>query len=134
VILVDTSVWIEHLRGTQSRAAVEFAALIRRDPGTIATCDPIAMELLSGPTDPFTVHRIENQLGSLINLDLETFTDFRQAAVLARAVRVSGHTVRSLVDCLIAVVAIRTDAELWHRDEDFARIAAVSRLHQRDLR
>jgi predicted nucleic acid-binding protein len=31
--------------------------------------------------------------------------------------------VRSLVDCLIAVVATRTDAMLLHRDRDFGQLA-----------
>ncbi len=32
---------------------------------SIATCEPIAMELLADPTDPLTVRRIEDQLDAL---------------------------------------------------------------------
>ena len=102
MILVDTSVWIEHLRRTQSRAHLALREVATSDPASIATCGPIAMELLAGPTDPFTVSRIEEQLGTLEDLIVDPSEDFRAAATLARAVRRSGHTVRSLIDCLIA--------------------------------
>jgi predicted nucleic acid-binding protein len=134
VILVDTSVWIEHLHGTQSRAHQEFRALAASDPAGIATCEPVAMELLAGPTDAFTVRRIEDQLGTLDDLSVDPSQDFRAAATLARAVRRSGHTVRSLTDCLIAAIALRHDTAVWHCDEDYVRIADVTDLVQRDLR
>jgi predicted nucleic acid-binding protein len=60
--------------------------------------------------------------------------DFRAAAALARAVRRNGHTVRSLTDCLIASLALRHGATVWHCDEDFVRIADVAELQQRNLR
>jgi predicted nucleic acid-binding protein len=134
VTLVDTSVWIEHLRRTQSRAHVEFRELATSEPASIATCEPIAMELLAGPTDPFTVRRIEDQLGTLDDLAVDPAQDFRAAAALARAVRRSGHTVRSLTDCLIAAIALRHDTAVWHCDDDYVRIADVTDLRQRDLR
>ncbi len=92
------------------------------------------MELLAGPTDPFTVRRIEDQLGTLVDLAVDPLQDFRRAAALARSVRRSGHTVRSLTDCLIATIALRQGATVWHCDVDFVRIAAVSDLKHRDLR
>jgi predicted nucleic acid-binding protein len=134
VILVDTSVWIEHLRRTQSRAHLAFRDLATADPASIATCEPIAMELLAGPTDPFTVRRIEDQLGTLEDLNVDPSQDFRAAAALARAVRRTGHTVRSMTDCLIAAIALRHDVALWHCDEGYVRIADVAELKHRDLR
>lgn len=53
--------------------------------------------------------------------------DYAAAAELYRAVLLSGHTVRSSVDCLIAAVALRTGAVLVHRDRDFRRLGAVAR-------
>ncbi|MDQ3612034.1 MAG: PIN domain nuclease, partial [Actinomycetota bacterium] len=40
-----------------------------------------------------------------------------------RTARLSGRTVRSLVDCLIAVVAARTGTVVVHRDRDFDVLA-----------
>lgn len=132
--LVDTSVWIEHLRGTRSRAHLALRELAMADPGSIATCEPVAMELLAGPTDPFTVRRLEDQLGTLDDLTVDPSRDFRAAAALARAVRRGGHTVRSMNDCLIAALALRHDVVLWHCDEAYVRIAGVSDLQHCDLR
>lgn len=134
MILVDTSVWVEHLRRTQSHAHLEFRDLAATDPAGIATCEPIAMELLAGPTDPFTVRRLEDQLGTLEDLSVDSAQDFRAAGTLARAVRRSGRTVRSLTDCLVAAIALRHGADVWHCDEDYVRIADVTDLRQRDLR
>ncbi len=134
MILVDSSVWIELLRGTESRAHSALRELAIADPASIATCEPIAMELLAGPTDPVTVKRIEDQLGTLEDLTLDPSQDFRRAAALARAVRSHGNTVRSLTDCLIATIALRNDVTLWHCDTDFLLIAEVTRLEQLDLR
>ena len=134
VILVDTSVWIEHLRETGSHAQDAFRGLAATDPAGIAICEPIAMELLAGPTDPFTVRRLEDQLGTLEDLPVDPGQDFRAAAMLARAVRRSGHAVRSITDCLIAAIALRHGSDVWHCDADFVRIADVSDLTQRDLR
>lgn len=44
-----------------------------------------------------------------------------------------GKTVRSLVDCLIAAVAIRHDVAVVHRDVDYEVIAAVTSLRARDV-
>lgn len=134
MILVDTSVWVEHLRRTRSRGHLQLRALVTTDPASIATCEPIAMELLAGPTDPFTVRRIEDQLGTLEDLTVDPAQDFRAAAAFARAVRRNGHTVRSLTNCLIAAIALRNDTDVWHCDEDYVRIAHVTDLRQRDLR
>ncbi len=134
MILVDTSVWIEHLRGTGSQAQGRFRDLATTDPGGIATCEPIVMELLAGPTDPLTVRRLEDQLGTLEDLPVDPAQDFRAAARLARAVRRSGHTVRSMTDCLISAIALRHGSDVWHCDADFVRIADVTDLRQLDLR
>ncbi|MEO5853590.1 MAG: PIN domain-containing protein [Nocardioides sp.] len=90
------------------------------------------MQLLAGPTDPVTVRRI--QLGTLDDLTVVPVRDFRATAALARAVRHGGHPVRSLADCLIAAVALRHEAALWHCHEDYVRMAGVSDPGQRDLR
>lgn len=134
MILVDTSVWIELLRGTRSPAHLALRDLIETTPAEIATCEPIVMELLAGPTDPFTIRRIEDQLGTLHYLAFDPSVDFRSAAALARQVRRSGHTIRSMTDCLIATVAVKHDTAIWHCDADFERVAEVSELRQRDVR
>ena len=49
--------------------------------------------------------------------------DYEDAAALYRACRRSGETVRKLIDCLIAAIAIRTDLPVLHADADFDVLA-----------
>ena len=133
MILLDTSVWVEYLRATGSSAAVGVRELLGRDPDIVAICEPVAMELLAGAADDQRHARLERLVNGLPVLATDTHVDFRQAADLYRAGRKSGRTVRSLVDCLIASIAIRHDVELWHRDADFDVIASLASLRTRSF-
>ncbi|WP_408582440.1 PIN domain-containing protein [Georgenia subflava] len=75
-----------------------------------------------------TGHRTTHPRGAheIPHLDVEPHTDFEVAADLDRAVRRTGHTVRSAMDCLIAAVALRHGAVLVRRDRDLRRLASVA--------
>jgi predicted nucleic acid-binding protein len=49
-------------------------------------------------------------------------------AALYRTCRQGEHTVRKLIDCLIAAVAIRADVPILHRDADFDTLAQHTAL------
>jgi predicted nucleic acid-binding protein len=52
-----------------------------------------------------------------------TPADYELAAVLYRTCRTRGETVRKLIDCLIAAVAVRAGCEILHADADFEVLA-----------
>lgn len=134
LFLVDTSVWIEHLRDTGSPAATEARTLLRQ-PEQVATCGPIVMELLSGARGDAGLIALERLTNALVQLSVDERQDFHAAAAAYRSVRASGRTVRGMLDCLIAVIARRHEAVLVHRDADLAAAAAaLEGLEQRDLR
>ena len=54
--------------------------------------------------------------------------DFDAAAAVYRSCRSQGKTVRKLIDCLIAAVAMRAGVALLHMDQDFTSIAGVTEL------
>ena len=54
--------------------------------------------------------------------------DYEDAATLYRACRRGGETVRRLIDCLIAAVAIRADVPVLHSDADFDVLARRTAL------
>lgn len=122
--LVDTSVWVEYLRGTGSPAARALADLLRDRPDDVAITEPVAMELLAGAR-PQSLASLELLVAGLPVVGVEPLLDFPAAAGAYRAARAGGATVRSLVDCLIAVVAVRHGVPLLHRDADFDVLAAV---------
>lgn len=119
MIVVDTSVWIEFLRDTGSPVCVTLDRLLDDD---LAVCDVISMEILAGARDERHLTRLRGLLGRTTTLPT-TPADYDQAAALYRTCRRRGETVRKLIDCLIAAVAIRADAELLHADTDFTALA-----------
>ena len=60
-------------------------------------------------------------------LDLQP-VDYEAAAALYRTCRQRVHTVRKLIDCLIAAVAIRVTVPVLHRDADFYILAQHTTL------
>jgi predicted nucleic acid-binding protein len=127
-LLVDTSVWIDYLRGAETTARHNLRQqLSSGDPGVVIA-EPVAMELLAGPTSDRVAADITRLVNGLPTIQLDVQLDFRSAASIYRACRRSGRTVRSLSDCLIAAVAIRAGVTLAHKDADFDTIALITPL------
>lgn len=123
MIVIDSSAWIEHQRETGSRVDLAVRRLLH-ERAPIAVTEVVVMELLAGAPDPrkaLNVSRFEV-------LRLQGLSDFEHAAALFRACRAAGETVRSLVDCLIAVPTIRAGASILHADRDFDVLARHSPL------
>ena len=132
VILVDTSVWVSYLRRDGSRSHAWLQRQIG-NPDSIATTEPIVMELLAGASRS-SVQRLESVLSLVHTVSVRPDLDFRDAGLLASTVRAGGLTVRSILDCLIAAVALRHRVPIAHRDTDYAVLAHVSPLAVTDLR
>jgi predicted nucleic acid-binding protein len=92
---------------------------------SVVVTEPVEMEILAGRI-PSEV-RFRRLLGSFPAARVES-GDYVTAATLLRSARSTGRTPRSLLDCLIAAVAIRHDLPLLAADRDFETIAAVSSL------
>jgi len=122
VILVDTSAWVEYFRGTGSKAHRRVTKLVESGV-RLATTEVVVMEVLAGARDDSHEQRLRGLLLGCEILTIEGLSDYERAAALYRQCRRSGKTVRSLTDCLIAVVAIREDAEVLHVDRDFDTIS-----------
>ncbi|OLB00501.1 MAG: hypothetical protein AUH09_03565, partial [Candidatus Rokubacteria bacterium 13_2_20CM_70_12] len=100
--------------------------LERRSP--IATTEPIIMELLAGTRSGGERARLRARLIALPRLTLRGLADFESAAELYRICRSRGATVRKLMDCLIAAVAIREKVTVLHNDLDYEVLARYTRL------
>ena len=119
MILVDTSAWIEFLRGTDSHVCDAVDRLL---DGDIATCDAVSMEVLAGARDERQLTQLRGLLARATMLPTSP-ADYEAAASLYRACRTRGETVRKLIDCLIGAVAARAGAEILHADADFNVLA-----------
>ena len=119
MILVDTSAWIEFLRDTGSAVCARVDEVLGAD---LAICDPIRMEILAGARHDAHLRELRGLLARASVLTTYP-TDYEDAAALYRTCRRRGETVRKLIDCLIAAVAIRADVPVLHADADFDVLA-----------
>jgi len=124
VILIDSSAWIEFLRDTGSPICQRVDDLLAAE---IATCDVVRMEVLAGARNEQHLQQLRRLLARASNLPTEP-VDYDAAAALYRTCRQQGHTVRKLIDCLIAAVAIRDDIPILHMDVDFDILAQHTAL------
>ena len=119
MIFIDTSAWIEFLRNTGSTVCVRVDDLLSH---RIATCDAVRMELLAGARDDSHLQSLRRLLARASTLPMGPI-EYESAAALYRTCRRNGETVRKLIDCLIAAVAIRDNVPILHADADFDAIA-----------
>jgi predicted nucleic acid-binding protein len=123
-LLVDSSVWIDVLRGKHHERFRTFAAT-----NEIVTCLPVLQEVLQGfDSDP--AFRVAQAAFVDVRVLEPTLTReiYDEAIALYRAARRRGFTIRSSVDCLIAICAIRNNETVLHNDRDFDSLATVSDL------
>lgn len=128
MILIDTSAWVEFLRDTGSGVCNTVDALLG---GDIAICDAISMEVLAGARNELHLVQLRGLLARATHIANST-EDYDHAAALYRTCRRSGETVRKLIDCLIAAVAIRSNTPILHSDADFAALARHTLLTLHD--
>jgi len=117
VVIVDTTVWIDYLRG----AATEQAAWLDRelDRQRIGLTDLILCEVLQGVRGDATVARVQRELCKFIVCSTGGSRLAIAAARNYRFLRNQGRTVRKTIDCLIATFCLESGHALLHRDRDF---------------
>lgn len=121
-MIVDTSVWVEFLRRTESAFDLFLDAEIKAGR-PIATPAPVVMELLAGcPAEPDAVKLLQ-LLSRFEVLVPDALGSFRHAALIYRTCRRAGYTIRSIVDCLVAAAALEARRPLLARNRDFEVIA-----------
>jgi predicted nucleic acid-binding protein len=122
VKMIDTSAWIEYLRGTQSATHLSVIALL--DAGEAAWCDMVLLELANGG-NPQHTKRIE-EIKPLVWMFEIDRAIWQLAETLAARGRAKGITIPA-TDILIAACARKFDLEAAHHGDDhFDRIAQIS--------
>jgi predicted nucleic acid-binding protein len=124
VILIDTSAWVEFLRDTGSPACRRVDQALADE---FVVCDPVRMEVLAGARDERHLGDLRGLLGRGVTTATTT-RHYADAARLHRQCRSGGETVRKLIDCLIAAVAISLEVPVLHADADYDALARHTRL------
>jgi predicted nucleic acid-binding protein len=127
VILADTSAWIEVYRGTGSSVHLAMRRLLL-ERSDLCVTETVVMEMLASARPREHLAAVRRRLLSFPMLQVGGLETFERAAMIQRACRAGGETVRSLTDCLTAAVAIRDGATLLHADRDFDTIARHTSL------
>lgn len=127
MIVVDSSAWVEFLRATGSRANLRLTRALRRGE-ELGVVDVVRMELLAGAGDDEQFLTVSRLLARGTALPTFSPGDHDYAADLYRTARRSGSTVRSMIDCLVAAVAVRLDAPVLAQDRDFEVLQQVCPL------
>ena len=120
-VLVDTSVWVDFFNDYPSREHAALADLIEGGE-EICTCGVIVAEMFQGlrrETGRNEIRALFRQMTFLEPLSIELYL---RAAEVYRLLRRKGRTVRSTIDCLIAVIAEENGCRVLARDRDLETI------------
>ena len=127
MILVDTSVWVDFLRGVDSPQRGQLHDLIATGE-ELSLTGIVLTEILQGLGNEKEYQALKEYFLAFpiyLPRGVETYA---AAANLYRECRKSGKTVRKTVDCIIAAVCLENDLTLLHKDADFDHIAECSEL------
>ena len=127
MVLVDTSVLIDYLRGTQNSQVRIFQSILDSSlPFGLSSI--VYQEILQGAKTELDFDLLKRYLDTQkIYYLRDNRESYAMAAKIYRALRGKGMTCGT-IDCLIAQCAIENDLFLLHNDEDFERIRKVSDL------
>lgn len=117
MILVDSSVWIDYLRGVETRQTDQLHGVLGIEP--LAIGDLILTEVLKGTTKEKDFKHVLRLLNGLDAVPLGGHAVAIQAARNGRALREMGIAVRKTIDCIIATRCIMEGMTLLHSDRDF---------------
>lgn len=125
MMLIDTTVLVDVLRDTSGANAKRLLAVLGTEE--VAFTRFTELEVLVGARDQGECDSIRTYLQSKSMLD-PTANSWNAAARIYFDLRRLGRTVRKVIDCCIAQLAIERNLVLLHNDRDFETIAAVCPL------
>jgi predicted nucleic acid-binding protein len=117
VVIVDTTVWIDYLRGVENPETNWLDRELQRQ--RLGLTDLILCEVLQGIHDKHAFARAQHQLLNFKVFQTGGHTLAIAAAHNYRDLRERGYTVRKTIDCLIATFCLQSKHKLLHRDRDF---------------
>jgi hypothetical protein len=122
MILVDTSVLIDYLKGIENKGTEQFEEILEKKiPFGINNF--IYIELLQGSKAEKDYKTLKKYLDSQVFYDLKNGREsYAEVAKMYLRLRQEGSTVSSTIDCLIARVAMENDLFLLHNDSDFDKV------------
>jgi predicted nucleic acid-binding protein len=117
MVIVDTTVWIDYLRGTVNREVrwLDRELVSQR----LGLTDLILCEVLQGIPNRSSFDRVRDDLTKFQVFETGEIDLAVAAAQNYRRLRRQGYTIRRTIDCLIATFCLQNGHSLLHRDRDF---------------
>ncbi|HJT22485.1 MAG TPA: PIN domain nuclease [Nitrospira sp.] len=117
MIIVDTTVWVDYLRGTRTPHAEWLESQLSRE--RLGLTDLIFCEVLQGVTTDKQFDAVHEELLNFEIFETGTLELAIEAARNYRRLRVAGRTVRRTIDCLVATFCLVGGHSLLHDDRDY---------------
>ena len=122
MIVVDSSVWIDHLSGRLVLEVEHLRAALADPDAEIIVGDLVLFEVLAGLRTPRMAAEVRLLMESLEVVSMIGAEQAARAAEHFRALRALGITPRT-VDLFIATFCVAIGAALLTRDRDLTRLA-----------
>ncbi len=119
-VLLDTSAWVDALRGRTASVVEAVGDLLRED--RVVRCDVVGAELRVGLRDRER-RKVLDLFNAVPNVPVDS-TDWERAGDLGASLRRSGVTL-PMTDLLVAQVCLRHGFELFSLDAHFQRIEGL---------
>jgi predicted nucleic acid-binding protein len=122
MVIVDTTVWIDYLRGASNQETSWLDREMKKR--RLGLTDVILCEVLQGVRDPGKFRQVHDELLRFRVFPTGGVELATEAARNYRVLRAEGYTVRKTIDCWIATFCLMWGHELLHRDRDFDPLEA----------
>lgn len=120
-VLVDTSAWVDFLNGFPSPEHHALGELLLGQE-EVCTCGVVVAEVLQGLRRDKGRGEVQARFRELAFLEPSGIETYEAAADLYRGLRARGVTIRSTIDCLIAVLADANGCFVLARNSDLSAI------------
>lgn len=126
MVLVDTSVWIDLFSAKPFHHVNTLETLIK-EKEDICICGIVLTEVLQGIRHEKEYNRTKKLFKDLIYLPI-AYSTYIKSAEIYRSLRRRGVTIKRVLDCLIASVALENNIPILHNDKDFLKIKRYNKL------
>lgn len=121
MVIIDTSAWIEYLRGGIPRVVQKVDQCLEED--LVGIGDLVYCEVMQGIRAPRERGRVSSLLLSLPQFDMVGFSIAEKSAANYRLLRSKGVTIRKTIDVLIGTFCAEHGLRIVHHDSDFDLMA-----------
>jgi len=121
MVIVDTSAWVEYLRGGTARTVSKVDQCLEQD--LVGIGDLIYCEVMQGIGASRQRGQVSSLLLSLPHFEMAGFGIAEKSAANYRLLRSKGVTVRKTIDVLIGTFCAEHGFHIVHHDSDFNLMA-----------